>query len=173
MLKKNAKVKSLVGGEGWSTAIAANVWIARLRRLSEEGVSWSQVRLDRIGTNFNLYWVPPRVSLSRFQGLTISWVGSSRSFMVNRNLIRSLEDDSISAQLDSLLPEEEMEGIVLDGLEDLNQSFDVNQIVMARSSKSTASMSLSTSDSRAKVQSISMNGTKPKSHRKWVNRSKS
>ena len=52
--------------------------------------------------------------------------------MVNRNLIRSLEDDSMSAQLDMLLPEEEMEGIVLDGLEDLNQSFDVNQIVMGR-----------------------------------------
>ena len=52
--------------------------------------------------------------------------------MVNRNLIRSLEDDSMSAQLDLLLPEDEMEGIVLDGLEDLNQSFDVNQIVMGR-----------------------------------------
>ena len=53
-------------------------------------------------------------------------------FMVNRNLIRSLEDDFMSAQLDLLLPEDEMEGIVLDGLEDLNQSFDVNQIVMGR-----------------------------------------
>jgi transcriptional accessory protein Tex/SPT6 len=58
--------------------------------------------------------------------------GFSGSFMVNRNLIRSLEDDSMSAQLDLLLPEDEMEGIVLDGLEDLNQSFDVNQIVMGR-----------------------------------------
>ena len=49
--------------------------------------------------------------------------------MVNRNLIRSLEDDSISAQIDLLLPEETFDDMLLDTLEGLNQQFDVNQIV--------------------------------------------
>ena len=49
--------------------------------------------------------------------------------MVNRNLIRSLEDDQITAQLDNLLPEEEFDDIILEGLESFNQQFDVNQIV--------------------------------------------
>ncbi len=49
--------------------------------------------------------------------------------MVNRNLIRSLEDDSINAQVDLLLPEDEMDDMILEGLEGLNAGFDVNQIV--------------------------------------------
>lgn len=49
--------------------------------------------------------------------------------MVNRNLIRSLEDDSINAQVDFLLPEDEMDDMILEGLEGLNAGFDVNQIV--------------------------------------------
>ena len=49
--------------------------------------------------------------------------------MVNRNLIRSLEDDSIIAQVDLLLPEDEMDDMILEGLEGLNAGFDVNQIV--------------------------------------------
>ncbi len=34
--------------------------------------------------------------------------------MVNRNLIRSLEDDSITAQVDLLLPEDEMDDMILE-----------------------------------------------------------
>ncbi len=49
--------------------------------------------------------------------------------MVNRNLIRSLEDDSINSQVDLLLPEDEMDDMILEGLEGLNAGFDVNQIV--------------------------------------------
>ncbi|MBX3423921.1 MAG: 30S ribosomal protein S1 [Pirellulaceae bacterium] len=49
--------------------------------------------------------------------------------MVNRNLIRSLEDDSIALQLDSLLPEDQLDDMILPTLEDLNRQFDVNQIV--------------------------------------------
>ncbi len=49
--------------------------------------------------------------------------------MVNRNLIRSLEDDSINSQVDLLLPEEDMDDMILEGLEGLNAGFDVNQIV--------------------------------------------
>ncbi len=52
--------------------------------------------------------------------------------MVNRNLIRSLEDDSIFAQLDALLPEDQTEDVLLGNLEDLNQNFDVNQIIVGR-----------------------------------------
>ncbi len=52
--------------------------------------------------------------------------------MVNRNLIRSLEDDSIFAQLDALLPEDQTEDVLLGNLEDLNQNFDVNQIIEGR-----------------------------------------
>ncbi len=49
--------------------------------------------------------------------------------MVNRNLIRSLEDDSINSQVDLLLSEEDMDDMILEGLEGLNAGFDVNQIV--------------------------------------------
>ena len=49
--------------------------------------------------------------------------------MVNRNLIRSLEDDSITSQVDTLLPEDEMDDMILEGLEGLNDGFDINQIV--------------------------------------------
>jgi small subunit ribosomal protein S1 len=49
--------------------------------------------------------------------------------MVNRNLIRSLEDDSIVAQLDKMLPEDEIEETVLAALQDANKQFDVNEII--------------------------------------------
>ncbi len=49
--------------------------------------------------------------------------------MVNRNLIRSLEDDSIASQVDTLLPEEDFDDMILEGIEGLNKDFDVNQIV--------------------------------------------
>ena len=49
--------------------------------------------------------------------------------MVNRNLIRSLEDDVINSQVDQLLPEDDMDDMILEGLEGLNAGFDVNQIV--------------------------------------------
>ncbi|MFO0939673.1 MAG: 30S ribosomal protein S1 [Pirellulales bacterium] len=49
--------------------------------------------------------------------------------MVNRNLIRSLEDDSIASQLDALLSEDDLDDMILPTLEELNQQFDVNQIV--------------------------------------------
>ncbi len=52
--------------------------------------------------------------------------------MVNRNLIRSLEDDSITSQVDLLLPEDEMDDMILEGLEGLNAGFDINQIVDGR-----------------------------------------
>ncbi len=56
-------------------------------------------------------------------------VSGSINSMVNRNLIRSLEDDSINSQVDLLLPEDEMDDMILEGLEGLNAGFDVNQIV--------------------------------------------
>ncbi len=49
--------------------------------------------------------------------------------MVNRNLIRSLEDDSITSQVDLLLSEDDLDEMILPTLEELNQQFDVNQIV--------------------------------------------
>ena len=52
--------------------------------------------------------------------------------MVNRNLIRSLEDDDITAQIDALLSEDDLDEMILPTLEELNQSFDVNQIVDGR-----------------------------------------
>lgn len=52
--------------------------------------------------------------------------------MVNRNLIRSLEDDSMSQLLDSWLPMEDTEELLLSSLEDANRQFDVNQIVEGR-----------------------------------------
>lgn len=52
--------------------------------------------------------------------------------MVNRNLIRSLEDDSIVAQLDALLTAEQTEEIIFGNLEEANQNFDVNQIIIGR-----------------------------------------
>jgi len=52
--------------------------------------------------------------------------------MVNRNLIRSLEDDAISSELDALLSEDQLDDIILPTLEELNQAFDVNQIVTGK-----------------------------------------
>lgn len=52
--------------------------------------------------------------------------------MVNRNLIRSLEDDSITLELDSMFPLEESEELLLNSLHDTDRQFDVNQIVEGR-----------------------------------------
>ncbi len=49
--------------------------------------------------------------------------------MVNRNLIRSLEDDSLSLELDNMFPLEEAEELLLNSLHDADRQFDVNQIV--------------------------------------------
>jgi small subunit ribosomal protein S1 len=49
--------------------------------------------------------------------------------MVNRNLIRSLEDDSLSIELDNMFPIDETEELLLNSLHDVNKQFDVNQIV--------------------------------------------
>lgn len=49
--------------------------------------------------------------------------------MVNRNLIRSLEDDSIVATLDQMMEEADGIELLLGSLEDANKQFDVNQIV--------------------------------------------
>ncbi|GIX00761.1 MAG: 30S ribosomal protein S1 [Pirellulaceae bacterium] len=49
--------------------------------------------------------------------------------MVNRNLIRSLEDDQILDQVETLLPEEEFDDFLLENIDELGQQFDVNQIV--------------------------------------------
>ncbi len=52
--------------------------------------------------------------------------------MVNRNLIRSLEDDSITLELDSMFSLEESEQLLLNSLHDTDRQFDVNQIVEGR-----------------------------------------
>ncbi|RMF39432.1 MAG: 30S ribosomal protein S1 [Planctomycetota bacterium] len=52
--------------------------------------------------------------------------------MVNRNLIRSLEDDTILSEVETLLPEEEFDDLLLENIEELGQQFDVNQIVEGR-----------------------------------------
>lgn len=50
--------------------------------------------------------------------------------MVNRTLIRSLESDSIDDELEALYGDfESVEKFMIEGLEDLNKQFDVNQIV--------------------------------------------
>ena len=49
--------------------------------------------------------------------------------MVNRNLIRSLEDDGITSEIDTLIPEEDFDDLILEGVAGLNKEFDVNQIV--------------------------------------------
>ncbi|MFN7732741.1 MAG: 30S ribosomal protein S1 [Pirellula sp.] len=48
--------------------------------------------------------------------------------MVNRTLIRSLEDDDIEAELNAMFGDS-AEELLLDSLEDANKQFDVNQIV--------------------------------------------
>ncbi len=53
----------------------------------------------------------------------------SGSFMVNRNLIRTLDDDSMAALLDSMLPGDDTEDFLLSSLEDTDKQFDVNKIV--------------------------------------------
>jgi hypothetical protein len=63
--------------------------------------------------------------------------------MVNRNLIRSLEDDSIASQLDSLLSEDDLDDMILPTLEELNQQFDVNQIVDVQSISASGKATLS------------------------------
>ena len=52
--------------------------------------------------------------------------------MVNRNLIRSLEDDSISAQIAMLLPEEKIDEWLDPGLTEADQDFGINQIVAGK-----------------------------------------
>ncbi|MEC8557910.1 MAG: 30S ribosomal protein S1 [Planctomycetota bacterium] len=49
--------------------------------------------------------------------------------MVNRNLIRSLEDDTLSSDLDAILTEEAMDELIPEIVGELNSQFDVNQIV--------------------------------------------
>jgi len=49
--------------------------------------------------------------------------------MVNRNLIRSLEDDGITSEIDTLIPEDDFDDLILEGIAGLNKEFDVNQIV--------------------------------------------
>ncbi len=49
--------------------------------------------------------------------------------MVNRNLIRALEDDSLSLTLDEWLPEETRDELLLASLDDTSRQFDVNKIV--------------------------------------------
>jgi small subunit ribosomal protein S1 len=53
----------------------------------------------------------------------------SGSFMVNRNLIRSLDDDSMAALLDDMLPLDDTEEFLISSLEDTDKQFDVNKIV--------------------------------------------
>lgn len=52
--------------------------------------------------------------------------------MVNRNLIRALEDDSMTAQIDALLPEESIEDLLDPGLGDTDHNFGINQIVAGK-----------------------------------------
>lgn len=52
--------------------------------------------------------------------------------MVNRNLIRSLEDDSISAQIATLLPEDKIDDWLNPGLIEAEQEFGINQIVAGK-----------------------------------------
>jgi small subunit ribosomal protein S1 len=49
--------------------------------------------------------------------------------MVNRNLIRSLDDDSMAALLDDMLPLDDTEEFLISSLEDTDKQFDVNKIV--------------------------------------------
>src|SRR5690242_3114080 len=49
--------------------------------------------------------------------------------MVNRNLIRSLEDDSIYAQISTLVPEENMDEMLFPSVGEIEQEFGINQIV--------------------------------------------
>ena len=49
--------------------------------------------------------------------------------MVNRNLIRSLEDEGTTALLDQMMEDVNGEELLLESLEDANKQFDVNQIV--------------------------------------------
>jgi small subunit ribosomal protein S1 len=49
--------------------------------------------------------------------------------MVNRNLIRALEDETINAAFEAMMPEDLGEQMLLASLADANRQFDVNQIV--------------------------------------------
>jgi small subunit ribosomal protein S1 len=93
------------------------------------GIVRAVCRLARNGSaTLTLFWVPVRClpRAQRWIQWKVFWVNYS---MVNRNLIRSLEDDSINSQVDLLLPEDDMDDMILEGLEGLNAGFDVNQIV--------------------------------------------
>ncbi len=52
--------------------------------------------------------------------------------MVNRNLIRSLEDDELSQELATLVPAEEGEEMLLQALQQEQQAYDVNKIVQGK-----------------------------------------
>ena len=52
--------------------------------------------------------------------------------MVNRNLIRSLEDDLMTIELENMFPLDETEEMLLNSLHDADRQFDVNQIVEGR-----------------------------------------
>ncbi|MGN6132865.1 MAG: 30S ribosomal protein S1 [Aureliella sp.] len=52
--------------------------------------------------------------------------------MVNRNLIRSLEDDSIFEQISTLLPEEKIDDWLNPGIVEAEQEFGINQIVAGK-----------------------------------------
>ncbi|MFN5466942.1 MAG: 30S ribosomal protein S1 [Pirellulaceae bacterium] len=49
--------------------------------------------------------------------------------MVNRNLIRQLEDEELNKLVDTWFPEEQGEEMLLSSIEDADRQFDVNQIV--------------------------------------------
>jgi small subunit ribosomal protein S1 len=52
--------------------------------------------------------------------------------MVNRNLIRSLEDDALNIELDNMFSVDEAEDLLLNSLHDADKQFDVNQIVTGK-----------------------------------------
>ncbi len=52
--------------------------------------------------------------------------------MVNRNLIRALEDDTIASQIASLLPEESIDDLLDPGIGETDQDFGINQIVAGK-----------------------------------------
>ena len=92
--------------------------------------------------------------------------------MVNRTLIRSLEDEILEQELEMMFGDT-AETLVLESLEDANKQFDVNQIVEGKIVEINDEFVVVDVGLRAKVRFIRTNGTKMSPRRKSAKRSKS
>lgn len=91
--------------------------------------------------------------------------------MVNRTLIRSLEDDNLDAEINAMFGDA-AEELLLDSLEDANKQFDVNQIVEGKIVEINEEFVVVDVGFKSEAPSPRTNGKKAKPHPKSAKRSK-